>query len=101
MAIKWIAAPWQAEMASARPGDFRTYLTLRQKPRLPTTEDFAWTAIASTDNQPGSHNLTGGSGQFILPLTDTITIACRVKPNFAYDTVSDQWLWAWFVDATH
>ena len=88
-------------MASARPGDFRTYLSLRQQPRPPVDDDFTWTAITSADNQPGTHNLTGGSGKFILPLTDTVTVVCRIKPNFAFDTGSDQWIWSWYVDATH
>uniref|UniRef100_A0A6M3KAN7 Uncharacterized protein n=2 Tax=viral metagenome TaxID=1070528 RepID=A0A6M3KAN7_9ZZZZ len=65
------------------------------------TEDFAWTAITAADNQPGSHNLTGGSGTFVLPLTSTITIACRVKANFAYDTGSNQNIWSWYVGANN
>lgn len=101
MASKWMGATHRANLGKMASQDVRFYSGFRGRDYPPIEDDFSFTAITSADNQPGSHNLTGGSGKFLIGLTDTITIACRFKPNFAYDTASNQYLWSWYVDATH
>jgi len=60
-----------------------------------------YTKITSGDNQPGSHNLTGGCADYMLELTDPVTVRARVYPNFAYDTASDQPIWSWYNDSNN
>jgi hypothetical protein len=60
-----------------------------------------YTLITQGDNQPGSHNLTGGCAKYMLELTDPVTVRARVYPNFTYDTASDQPIWSWYNDANN
>jgi hypothetical protein len=50
---------------------------------------------------PGSHALTGGYAEYLLPLPDTFNFEIKAKANFAYNVASDQPLFGWYLDATH
>ncbi len=50
---------------------------------------------------PGSHALTGGYAEYLLPLPDTLNFEIKAKANFAYNVASDQPLFGWYLDATH
>ncbi len=50
---------------------------------------------------PGSHALTGGYAEYLLPMPDTFNFEIKAKANFAYDVASNQYLFGWYIDATH
>jgi hypothetical protein len=52
-------------------------------------------------NQPGSHNFTGGYANYLLDMSPTFTLDIYFKPTFAFNVGTDQYLWGWYVDATH
>ena len=49
---------------------------------------------------PGSHALTGGFTEHLLPLPDTFTLRIKFKGNFAFDTAIGQTIVGWYVSAT-
>jgi hypothetical protein len=55
----------------------------------------------TTHNVPGSHYLSGGYIENLLTLPDTFTIQIKFKPNFAYNTGSNQFVAAWRTGAVH
>lgn len=54
-------------------------------------EDF----ILRSHSVPGTHKLTGGFTEHLVTLPDTGTIQVKFKPNFAFDTASDQEVYGW------
>lgn len=101
MAIKWISDAWKTDLKTQCPPMDRIYIGFRQKEYPAIDDDFTYTLVTSGDNQPGSYNLTGGHGDYILPLADTISFAIKILPTFAYDVATDQDLLNWYIDATH
>lgn len=101
MALKWLGATHRGKLGAMATQDVRFYLGFRDREYPPIGDSFTWTAIGSGDNQAGSHLLTGGTGSFLIPLQDKMTIALRFKPNFAYDVAAIQYLYGWYADATH
>lgn len=100
MAIKNISAAWKAQ-DRLFPKYERVYADFRQYIYPPVSSTLTYTAITSEDNQPGSHNVTGGYCDYVLPMADKFTLFIRCKPTFDYDTSSYQYLWRWYIDATH
>ncbi|HEY6021353.1 MAG TPA: hypothetical protein VIY48_16050, partial [Candidatus Paceibacterota bacterium] len=101
MAIKWISQAWRNHLETGFPQDHRLYIDFRQinYPNANGTPTF--TLITSADNQPGSHNLTGGYATYLLNLPNTLVLDIYEKPMFAYDVATDQTLAGWYNDATH
>jgi hypothetical protein len=99
MAIKWIGAAWKAQEKTSAYKYERTYIDFRQYIYPPINDDLTYTLIGSGDNQPGSHNLTGGSADYVLAMPSTFTLFIRCLPAFAYDVAGDQPLAGWYVDA--
>jgi hypothetical protein len=77
----------------------RFYIDFRQQVYPELAGSPTYTLVTSGDNQPGSHNLTGGYASYLLDLTSEITVSVRAKPTFAYTVGSDQPLWSWYVGA--
>jgi len=100
VSIKNISAAWKASLKTFDV-DERVYLDSRKEIYPPYASDLAYTVMTSGDNQPGSHNLTGGNAYYMLGLTDPITIRVRAYPNFDYDTADDQPLWSFYNDANN
>ncbi len=100
MAIKDISAAWKSQ-DRLFPKYERVYADFRQYIHPPISSTLTYTKITSADNQPGSHNLTGGTAQYVLPMPNKFTLFFRCKPTFAYDTSATQWLWRWTIDSTH
>ena len=102
MAIKWTAAGAKTELKKAHTigsAKERFYIDFRQLAYPAVGEDFGYTLVTSGANKPGSHNLTSGHGDFMLPLTSKLTVRAYVLPTFAYTAVN-QPLWSWYYDAT-
>lgn len=100
MSIKDIGAAWKASLKTYAV-DERVYLDSRKEIYPPFGSLLTYTLMTSGDNQPGSHNTTGGHAHYMLELTDPITIRARVYPNFDYDTASHQYIWSWYNSATY
>lgn len=77
------------------------YLDFRQQqyPEIAGTPTF--TLITNADNQPGSHNFTGGYANYLLDMPSTMTFDIYFKPTFSYTGGTNQYLWSWYVDATN
>jgi hypothetical protein len=102
VAIRWISAEWKAAQQVAFPPTERLYIDFRQMLYPPDTANtLAYTLITSVDNQPGSHNLTGGLADYMIDLPSAFAIRVRALPTCAYDVATDQVLWSWYIDATH
>ncbi len=101
MAIENIGATWKTQEKTSAAKYERTYIDFRQYIYPPVSSTLAYTLITSADNQPGSHNLTGGQADYVLAMPATFTQFIRCKPTFAYDTGDYQNLFAWRIDATH
>ena len=101
MAVRWIAAAWETDLKSRVIPTERVYIDFRQIIYPPFNHDLTYTLIASGDNQPGSHNLTGGNAYYLLELPSTLTVRARVKPTFSWNTASDQPIWSWYLDANN
>lgn len=101
MAVKWIGATWQAHLAGEFIQDRRVYCDFRQQVYPAVSGAPTFTLIDSADNQPGSHNLTGGYADYLLDLPSTLTLDVYFLPTFAFNVAGDQVLWAWYKDATH
>jgi hypothetical protein len=101
MAIKWISSAWQSNLATVFSQDRRMYVDFRQQFYPPIAGTPTFTLIADTDNQPGSHNLTGGYADYLLDLPSTMILDAYFKPTFAFNVATDQVLFAWYNDATH
>lgn len=100
MAIRFIENAWKTTFGTTFPGTERFYLGFRQKEFPPNTaSDDTYTLITSTDNQPGSHNLTGGHIETLYTMPSSLTLEVRVYPNFAYSTATDQPICGWYDDA--
>jgi len=100
MAVKWIAEAWRNALALYHDYD-RVYIDFRQLEYPPYADTTTYTLITSANNQPGSHNLTGGRAKYFLDLTDTVTVIARIKPSFGYEVASNQHVWSWYNDADH
>jgi hypothetical protein len=100
MSIKWISAAWQSNLATY-PTDQRVYVDFRQQeyPEIAGTPTF--TLITSADNQPGSHNFTGGYANYFLDMPSKMVFDIYCKPTFSYTGGTNQYLWTWYTDATH
>ncbi len=100
MSIKWISAAWQASLKTF-PQDHRVYVDFRQQeyPELAGAPTF--TLITSADNQPGSHNFTGGYANYFLDMPSSMVFDIYCKPTFSYTGGTNQYLWTWYTDATH
>lgn len=101
MAIKWISSAWQTYLTDTFLQDRRVYVDFRQQVYPEIAGASTYTLIADTDNQPGSHNMTGGYADYMLDLPSTLTLDVYFKPTFAFNVVADQTLWSWYRDATH
>jgi len=97
VAIKDIGSSWKSDLKTLT-NEERYYIDFRQHLYPPYDSDLAYTAITAA-NEAGSHNLTSGHCDYLLPLTSTLTIYAKIKPTFDYDTADDQPLWAWYVDS--
>jgi hypothetical protein len=101
MSIKWIGAAWQSNLATGFPQDHRTYIDFRQQQYTEVVGSPTFTLITSADNQPGSHNFTGGYANYLLDMPPTLTFDIYFKPTFSYTGGTNQYLWSWYNDATH
>lgn len=101
MAIKWASANWKTDLKTRVYQTERIYLDFRQEIYPPYNSDLEYTLITSGANQPGGFNVTGGTSDYILELTDPITVRARVYPNFAYDVATDQPIWGWYIDGNN
>ena len=99
MAVKWISEAWEADLKTRAFPTERVYIDFKQEIYPPFASDLTYTLTAVGDNQPGSHNVTGGNAYYMLELTDPVTVRARVYPNFDYDTGDDQSIWTWYADA--
>lgn len=100
MAIKDISAAWKAQ-DRLFPKYERVYADFRQYIHPPISSTLTYTKITSADNQPGSHNVTGGYCDYVLPMASKFTLFIRCKPTFAYNVSSSQHLLLWYIDSTH
>ncbi len=100
MAIKDISAAWKTQDRAFTKYE-RVYADFRQYIYPPYSSTLTYTAITSADNQPGSHNVTGGYCSYVLPMDSKFTLFIRCKPTFAYNVSSSQHLCEWYIDATH
>ncbi len=100
VAIRFISSSHKTEL-KAFPQTNRIYLGLRltEYAQLDTSDD-TYTLITSGDNQPGSHNLTGGHIDALYTMPTVGTIEVQVYPNFAFDTASIHPIFAWYIGAT-
>ncbi len=100
MAIRWVSSAWKTALTQF-PQDHRVYLDFRQQlyPDIGGAPTF--TLVAEADNRPGSHNLTGGYANYLLDMPSTMTLDFYFKPTFSYTGGTDQYLWSWYIDATH
>jgi hypothetical protein len=100
VSIKYISAAWQTALTGFPP-DQRVYVDFRQQeyPELAGAPTF--TLITSADNQPGSHNLTGGYANYFLDMPSKMVLDIYCKPTFSYTGGTNQYLWTWYNDATH
>lgn len=101
MAIKDIGAAWKAQEKTSAKKYERTYIDFRQCVYPPVNSTLTYTKITSADNQPGSHNVTGGIADYMLAMPTKFTLFIRCLPTFAYDVVADQPLAGWYVDANN
>jgi hypothetical protein len=100
MAIRWISSAWRTSLTSF-PWDRRVYLDFRQQNYPEIAGSPTFTLITSADNQPGSHNLTGGYASYLMDMPTKMTLDFYFKPTFSYTGGSNQYLWSWYIDATH
>lgn len=108
MAIRFIEQAWKTllDTASSFQQDGghleRFYIGPRPDDYPPLAgSSLAYTLIAAGDNQPGSHNVTGGHADYFVDLQQPSTLHVRFKPTFGYAVATDQPLAAWRVDTTH
>jgi hypothetical protein len=101
MAIKWISSAWKTYLNTIFMQDRRIYADFRQQIYPEVAGASTYTLIADTDNQPGSHSMTGGYANYLLDLPSTLTLDIYFKPTFAFNVATDQCLWSWYRDATH
>ena len=101
MAIKYLSTGWKADLKDRSISSNRVYIDFRREEYPPYASDLSYTVMTSGDNQPGSHNLTGGHATYLLELTDPVTIRARVYPNFVYNVGSNQYILSWYRDSTH
>jgi hypothetical protein len=101
MSIKWIGDAWQTYLEDAVGQDRRVYVDFRQKQYPEVAGSPTFSLMTAADNQPGSHNLSGGNADYLLDMPSTFTLDIYFKPTFAYDTADDQYLCGWRIDAAH
>ena len=96
MSVKHIGSAWKTQMRTGFPQDVRCYIDFRQREYLDEgVGSPTYTLIGSSENRPGSHDLTGGYVRAYLDMPTTFTIRACVRPEFAYTTGSDQPVWSW------
>ncbi|MFA5376859.1 MAG: hypothetical protein WC455_14005 [Dehalococcoidia bacterium] len=100
MAIRWISTAWQNHLKTEWPQDHRSYIDFRQQAYPEIDGSPTFTLITSADNQPGSHNFTGGYATYFLDMPSSMIVDAYFKPTFAYNVAGDQCLWSWYRSAT-
>jgi parallel beta-helix repeat protein len=104
MAVHLIGATERSYLTDNVVKDTRFYIDPRQMDYPPNDgHTLDWTLITSADNQCGTHNLTSGYADYEISLDGVteMTIIVRAYPQFDYDTASTQYLWSWYIDASH
>jgi parallel beta-helix repeat protein len=94
VAIKYISSAWRDNLKTF-PSNVRAYADFEQLIYPGYDDDLTYTVVTSGDNQSGSHNVTGGSAQYLIDLPDTFTLEIKFKPQFAYDVGANQTLLEW------
>jgi len=101
VAFRFVGSAWKSELDEGFPASDRFYIDFRQQSYPPLSGSPTFTLIAAGDNQPGSHNLTGGHAKCFLDLTDEVTVSVRLLPTGAYNSGNRDEILSWYVDATH
>lgn len=101
MAMRFVDSSWKESLYSS-PAQWneRFYIDFRRQDYLPINSSPTYTLITSSDNQPGSHYLSGGALKYLYTLPDTFTVEIKFKAQFAYDVADDQCVFQWQESAT-
>lgn len=101
MSIKWISSSWQNYLNTEYPQDHRVYIDFRGKEYPPVLASGTYSVVTEADNQPGSHNMTGGYNAYFLEMPCVMSISARAKPACAYNVSSKQTIWSWYRTPSH